>query len=78
MLRWYSRASRPIRISSPQVRLQRLADLEQDKGTLLESYSEKASRGLGYFTSEDRHQAHKELRLAVVVRPGAASRSPAY
>jgi recombinase-like zinc beta ribbon protein len=51
-------------------RRRRLADLEQDKTTLLETYSEKASRGLDYFTPEDRHQAYKKLRLSVLVHPG--------
>jgi hypothetical protein len=51
-------------------RRERLAELERDRATVLESYSEKASRGLDYSTPEDRHQAYKKLRLAVVVRPG--------
>jgi hypothetical protein len=51
-------------------RRRRLADLELDKATLLETYSEKASRGLDYFTPEDRHQAYKKLRLSVLVHPG--------
>jgi DNA repair ATPase RecN len=51
-------------------RRRRLADLEQDKSTLLETYSEKASKGLDYFTPEDRHQAYKKLRLSVLVHPG--------
>ena len=35
-----------------------------------EPYSEQASRGLDYFTPEDRHQAYKKLRLSVLVHPG--------
>ena len=48
----------------------RLDDLERDRATLLEAYSEKASKGLDLFTPEDRHQAYKRLRLSVLVRPG--------
>ncbi len=48
----------------------RLAELEQDKATLLEAYSQKASKGFDYFTPEDRHQAYKKLRLSVRVQPG--------
>jgi site-specific DNA recombinase len=51
-------------------RRRHLADLEQDKATLLETYTEKASRGLDYFTPEDRRQAYKKLRLSVLVHPG--------
>ncbi len=53
-----------------QARRDRLAELENDKATLLETYSEKASKGLDLFTPEDRHQAYKKLRLAVLVHPG--------
>jgi hypothetical protein len=51
-------------------RRERMAELERDRAAVLESYSEKASRGLDYFTPEDRHQTYKKLRLAVSVRPG--------
>jgi hypothetical protein len=47
-----------------------LADLERDNATLLETYSEKASKGLDYFTPEDRHDTYKMLRLSVLVHPG--------
>jgi len=53
-----------------QERRGRLAELEQDKATLLEAYSQKASKGFDYFTHEDRHQAYKKLRLSVRVQPG--------
>jgi hypothetical protein len=48
----------------------RLAELERDRDTLLETYSEKASEGLDYFTPENRHDTYKKLRLAVLVYPG--------
>jgi hypothetical protein len=51
-------------------RRRRLAELEHDKATLLEAYTHKASRGLDYFTPEDRHQAYKKLNLPVLVHPG--------
>jgi predicted SnoaL-like aldol condensation-catalyzing enzyme len=51
-------------------RRERMAELERDRAAVLESYAEKASRGLDYFTPEDRHQTYKKLRLAVSVRPG--------
>jgi hypothetical protein len=51
-------------------RRRRVVDLERDRATLLETYMEKASKGLDYFTPEDRHQAYKKLRLSVLVRPG--------
>ncbi len=51
-------------------RRERLAELERDKATLLEAYSEKASKGLDYFTPEERHQSYKKLRLTVLVHPG--------
>ena len=51
-------------------RRERLAELERDKVELLESYSEKASRGLDHFTPEDRHDTYKKLRLSVLVHPG--------
>src|SRR3712207_7792959 len=47
-----------------------LADLERDNATLLETYSEKASKGLDYFTPDDRHDTYKMLRLSVLVHPG--------
>jgi hypothetical protein len=53
-----------------EARCRRLAFLEQDKTTLLETYSEKASRGLEYFTPEDRHQAYKQLCVPILVHPG--------
>jgi hypothetical protein len=34
----------------------RVADLERDRAALLEPYTEKASKGLDYFTPEDRHR----------------------
>ncbi len=51
-------------------RRERLAELEGDKAALLETYSEKASEGLDYFTPEERHQAYKKLRLAILIHPG--------
>jgi hypothetical protein len=51
-------------------RRRRVADLERDRAALLEAYTEKASKGLDYFTPEDRHQTYKRLRLFVLVRPG--------
>jgi hypothetical protein len=51
-------------------RRERLAERERDKADLLESYSEKASRGLDLFTSKDRHATYKKLRLSVLVHPG--------
>ncbi len=50
-------------------RCERLAELERDRDTLLETYSEKASQGFEYFTPEDRHHAYKKLRLSVLVYP---------
>jgi hypothetical protein len=49
----------------------------RSEATLLETYSEKASRGFDYFTPEDRHHAYKKLRLAVLVHPVGISRSRA-
>ncbi len=57
-----------VRIGPEPLHTQR--DLEQDKTTLPETYSERASWGLDYFNPEDRHQAYKKLRLSVVVHPG--------
>jgi hypothetical protein len=51
-------------------RRRRVADLERDRAALLEAYTEKASKGLDYFTPENRHQTYKRLRLSVLVRPG--------
>jgi hypothetical protein len=51
-------------------RRSRIAELEHDRDTLLATYTERASRGLDYFTPEDRHQAYKRLRLSVLARPG--------
>jgi recombinase-like zinc beta ribbon protein len=51
-------------------RRSRIAELEHDRDTLLSAYTEKASRGLDYFTPEDRHQTYKKLRLSVLVHPG--------
>ncbi len=51
-------------------RRRRVADLERDRAALLEAYTEKASKGLDYFTPEDRHQTYKRLRLSVLARPG--------
>jgi site-specific DNA recombinase len=47
----------------------RLAELEGDRAELLATYSGKASAGLDLFTSEERHQTYKKLRLVVLVRP---------
>jgi hypothetical protein len=50
-------------------RRERLAELERDSDALLETYSEKASRGFEHFTPEDRHHAYKKLGLSVLVYP---------
>ena len=57
-------------LAALEERRARLVGLEEDKATLLETYSEKASKGLEYFTPEDRHEAYKKLRLSVLVHPG--------
>ena len=50
-------------------RRERLAELERDRDTLLETYSKQASKGFEYFTPEERHHAYKKLRLSVLVYP---------
>jgi site-specific DNA recombinase len=57
-------------LAALEERRARLVDLERDKATLLEIYSEKVSKGLDHFTPEDRHDAYKKLRLSVLVHPG--------
>ncbi len=53
-----------------QDRRLRLVELEHDRDTLLETYTEKSSKELDYLTSEDRHQSYKRMRLSVLARPG--------
>jgi hypothetical protein len=53
-----------------QDRRSRLVELEHDRDTLLETYTEMSSKGPDYLTPEDRHQSYKRLRLSVLARPG--------
>jgi site-specific DNA recombinase len=57
-------------LAALEERRTRLADLERDNDALLETYSEKASKGLDHFTPEVRHDTYKKLQLAVLVHPG--------
>ena len=42
-------------VQTLEKRRSRLAELEHYRDTLLAAYTEQASRGLDYFTPEDRH-----------------------
>jgi hypothetical protein len=52
-------------LETVHARTERLAGLELEADAVLEQYAEMTTKGLDAFTSEDRHQAYKALRLRV-------------
>src|SRR5918911_1175670 len=56
-------------IETLHARTERLASLELEADAVLEQYAEMTVNGLDAFTSEDRHQAYKALRLRVTAYP---------